>query len=838
MPLVVRLTPTPSGFDGPFTIPVVWKVVSGTATFAANHGTSYTDNVELPLYNTFHQQNQQSSSGLSADSQVSIELGPTAGPVVITANCSDCSYGKTRTFNLTITPSGTLQIVSGNDQSGIVGSASVLPLVVQYGTESGQTVEWSVISGQVTLNAESSQTDDQGRASMGFTYGSTPGTATIQASAGGVSAVFTVNAVAAASPTPAGGNNQVGTVGMALQPFVVQLGPGSSTGGHVQAAGAPGAYANIAVTWTVVQGGGSLASMQTFTDADGRASNVLTLGPVPGTNVVQAAVAGAGSTTFTATAVGSVGAGGTFTLVSGSNQALVPGQASQPLVVKVADSDGNALSGIGITWTASSSNANLASATTSTGSDGTSQNTLTVVLPGDYTVSAQITGVPDIPALTFTFSNGVANLPILSGPQLSTAQVIDKACPALAASTQPLTPQQQDFLQRCSELVVGSSSDPAQVPGALDAMLNNKALPQRTLAQSVQVGQYNNLNTRLAELRQGTRGFNIGGLTLSQDGRSLPLAMLGNAFRKDPKDDEVGKDFSRWGFFATGAVDRGGNDATAVRPGFDYHNASLTAGVDYRFTADFVAGLALGYNANRSSLDQDLGKLDVDGYSFNGYFSWYHGDYYVEGSLVYNWLNYDFSRHISYQIDSLSGGGMTLIDQTASASPDGQQSSFALSFGRDFNHKAWSFGPYLRGILSHLSLDEFSESMSDPGAPGAGLGTSVDSRSMSSLLGVLGGRVSYTTSQNWGILVPNATLEWNHEFRNDPQTAVVRFLADPTQTPIVLTDNAPDSSYFNVGIGLNAILPQGRSGYVYLEHLVGSSGAHENRLSIGIRIEF
>lgn len=543
---------------------------------------------------------------------------------------------------------------------------------------------------------------------------------------------------------------------------------------------------------------------------------------------------------FIASAVPAIAAdNGVFVIASGNNQALVPLQTSQPLVVKLTSSDGKPISGAGIQWSVTGATGQLASPRSATGTDGTAQNTITVVLPGSYTVTAQVTDVPDLPVLTFEFGNGVVNLPGLSPTQVSVAAAIDKACPALATSTVPLTTPQQDFLQRCSELVVGSGKNPQQVPDALDAMLNNKALPQRSLAESIQQGQFSNLNTRMAELRQGASGISIGGLTLNENGRGLPLAMLGDTFRKDPKaDDEVGKDFARWGFFATGMVERGGFDATEVRPGFDYHNASLTAGVDYRFNADFVAGIAFGYNKNNSTFDADAGKTDVDGYSLNGYFSWYRGDYYIEGSLVAGSLDFDLSRNIDYQIDSLSGGGVTTVAQTALASPGGKQNSFSLSAGRDFNRKAWSFSPYLRGVYSHLSLDGFSESMADPNAAGAGLGTSVAGRAINSALGVAGARVSYTTSYDWGVLVPNAVVEWNHEFRDDPQTVVVRFLADPTQTPISLISAAPDTNYFNLGFGLNAVFAQGRSAYVYYEHMAGYSGAHENRLSVGIRIEF
>lgn len=819
-PLTVSVDST--GADGQ-SFDVLWEVLSGPATIVESGGQTYDATVS------------GAGGSISIPFSVHIKLGSTTGSVLVRAYCQYCAQtGGTyvQDFNLAaIQP--TLQIVSGNNQNGLFGTAATSPLVVQSSTNgtpvSGLTVNWTVTGGQATLSAASSVTDANGNTSINFTYGQSAGTITIQASAaGGAQATFTATASAPVLSTLSG-SSQSGPVGTALQPFVVQIGGANGASGP----------ANVAVNWTVLQGGGTLASAQTFTDATGKTSNTLTLGPNPGANIVQASLAGAGSITFSAIATPAISAGGaTFAIVSGNNQALVPGQPSQPLVVKLASSSGTPIPGAAIQWSVTGATAKLANPTTTTGSDGTSQNTLTVVLPGTYTVSAQVAGVTSIPALTFNFSNGVANLPGLSPTQTGVATTIDTACPALAASTAPLTAQQRDFLQRCSELVVGASADPQQVPGALSAMLNNKALPQRSLAQGVQTGQIDNLNTRFAELRQGASGFSAGGLTFTQDGRGLPLAMLGNLFRKDPSDsDEVGKDFSRWGFFATGMIERGGFDATTVRPGFDFHNASLTAGADYRFNDSFVAGAALGYNQNRSSFDANVGKADVDGYSLNGYFSWYRGDWYVEGSVVLDRLDYSLSRNIAYQIAGLSGG-TTTVAQTATASPSGNQNSFSLSAGRDFNRKAWTFSPYLRGVYSHLSLDGFSETMSDPGAAGAGLGTSVASRSMDSMLGVAGARLSYAMSTDWGVLVPNAVVEWNHEFRNDPQTVVVRFLADPTQTPISLTDQAPDSNYFNLGLGLNAVFAQGRSGYVYYEHMAGYSGAHADRLSVGIRIEF
>jgi outer membrane autotransporter protein len=840
-PLTVELDPGPGFESSPPPVKLYWAVVSGDATFAESSARNYQQTVAM----TF--EDGDPGKLLPAQASVHVNFGTTPGPVSIRVSCTYCSISggvsTQQTFNLTSTPPP-LTIISGNGQSGALGSAGDAPLVVQFGNPGspGQTVNWAVTAGHATLSAASSVTDASGQASITFAYGTTAGTVTIQASTSTSQVTFNETAFTPSS-APISGNNQTAVAGSTLQPFVVQVGSptSSSPGGHTLGAGSTKGVAGIAVTWTVVQGGGTLATTTTTTDSTGRTSNTLTLGPSAGMNVVQASVAGVGTITFTATAVSNVPTGSEFTIVSGNNQPLVPNTPSQPLVVKLATSQGTPISGATIQWSVSGASGKLTSPTTTTDTNGQSQNGLTVILPDKYTVTAQLSDAPNVPALTFSFSNAVANLPGLSVPQQSVAHAIDMACPALAAATSLTTPQ-KDLLQRCSEIVVGSGTNPDQIPGALDQMLNNKTQPQSSLADTVQQSQLSNLNTRLAELRQGATGVSVRGLTLVDDGRGLPLSSLDaspSSYLDEPASkDEAGQSFDRWGFFLTGMIDRGGASADGIRPGFDFHNASITGGIDYRFNDDFVAGLAFGYNQNRSDLDADVGKINVDGYSLNAYFTWYHNnDFYVEGSAVVDWLDYDLNRNIAYQIASLSGG-TTDVSQTATASPSGNQYSLSLSLGKDFNHGAWVASPYARGVYTHLSLDGFSESMSDPDGPGGGLGTSVDSRSFNSMLGLLGGRLSYTASMDWGVLVPNAVFEWNHEFHNNPQTVVTRFLADPTQTPIVLSSPAQDQNFFNIGLGLNAILPQGRSGYFYYEHVAGLAGVHENRFSLGIRIEF
>jgi hypothetical protein len=68
-------------------------------------------------------------------------------------------------------------------------------------------------------------------------------------------------------------------------------------------------------------------------------------------------------------------------------------------------------------------------------------------------------------------------------------------------------------------------------------------------------------------LRLGATGISLGGLAVANNGKALPLAMLGDAFHKDPSQGgEVGSDFSRWGFFANGMISNGSFAANESRP--------------------------------------------------------------------------------------------------------------------------------------------------------------------------------------------------------------------------------------------------------------------------------
>lgn len=817
-PLIIALTDSGSPIVNE---PITWSIFSGSGVTLETNSTT-TDN--------------------AGHSQIGISFASGGADALIQATSA---HGATFVFHVrAVVQQGAPQfrVLSGANQTGPVGSQADNPLVFEYFDANGQPVfnspiDFAVESGSATLSAPSALTDSAGHASVRVRFGPTAGPIVVSGAnaAAGVRATANFTSFVPGFAV-ASGNNQSAPAGTRLpQPLVVSIAPSG--------AAQPKGLGGVTVTWSVLAGGGTLASVTTTTNASGQSSNDFTLGANPGANRVQATIAGVGSVVFTET--GTAPENASLEIVSGNNQSLGTNTDSAALVVRLHLPDGAGVNGVCIAWTGSNG-VTVSDSTTTTGSDGRTSITARLSQPGAATVQAAPCQNAST-SVTFALNGAVAAIPTLTPAQQTIATAIDNACPALFSRMQggqTLTTEQRDLLARCTEVVVSAGSQPTAVATALDQMVADESQSQRTAALTANNTQFSNVTARLLALRNGVRGASFNGLALAAPSGTLPLSFLpsvilaGAGDDDTKKSDEVGKDFSRLGFFATGTLGHGRRDNTAQTPGFDFDTWGMTAGLDYRYTDSFVFGAALGYNKNNTDISRDRGGLDVHGWSFSGYGTYYRGEsFYADAVLSFGSNSYDLTRRIHYTINSVTGG-TTNVDQTVSASPNGDQRSFGLSLGRDFNRGAWSFGPYGRLTYAKLGFDSYTERASQPNAPGAGLVVSVDGRDITSLQSVLGGKLSRTISTSWGVLIPHVQGEYLHEFRDDPVDVVTYFANDPTHTPIVINGERTDPDYFNIGLGVSGIFANGRSAFIYYEHRAGERRLTQDSIALGLRLEF
>lgn len=751
--------------------------------------------------------------------------GPGPNPFTVTAVRADDASAVV-VFNQSVLPP-VLTIVSGDAQSGLTGSAAAAPLVVLLvdgggNPVAGQAIVWSVTSGTANLTGSSSTTDATGHASMTFSYGTTPGPITVNASAygGSQSVDFGATALTASGLTKTSGDAQSGNPGTTVLPFVVTIVP------------PPGAtnLSGVPVSFAITSGTGTLSVTSATTDASGQASTQLTLGLTPGAVTVLAQVSNGPSATFTATISGSLVAT-TLTIISGDQQTLATGAASQPMVVELSDA-GTPLPGQTVTW--SSSNGALSSASTVTDATGRASTTVTPSAAGPVVVTASFAAVAQYTAAStsFTHNTTIGSVASLTTDQAAVAVALDAACSQLQGAG-TLTTEQQDLLNQCRALAAAGGTNPGAVANAIDELLPDVAQTQTQTGEAAVNAQFDNLKGRIATLRAGNFGSSFGGLTLNSNTGSLPLGGMFASLMDNPDtSSKPDAGFQRWGLFASGNIGRGVTDANANAPKYDFDVKGLTVGIDYRQSDKLIFGAALGYTRQATTLAGGEGSLGMHGYSLSGYATMYRANsWYADGVVTFGYNQFAHRRRIVYTLPGLT------VDQVARASSSGSDNSATLTMGRDFNRKGWNLGAYGRAQYGVQGFDGFSERLSDAAA-GSGLGLRIEQRTVKSLSSVLGGKASYTHSAAWGVLVPQVSLEWQREYSGDPDAFRAFLITDPTNTPILITGDALDNSYFRWNFGLSAVFPHGRSGFIQYDRIFGRDGMSQQNLSLGVRVEF
>jgi type IV secretory pathway protease TraF len=248
----------------------------------------------------------------SGRASVSWTLARSFQPHEVTATTARLGTA-TAVFDATLVfaPPATLEIVAGNGQSAVAGSAvAVAPQVRVLDAEGlpvpGVTVTFAVTGGGGVVAGGTPVTDTLGLAAVtGWTLGATAGSNTLTAAVNALTATFTATGVAGPA-TQLGlvsGDAQTGPVGQVLPlPLVVRAMDANGNG-----------VAGATIDWSAANGG--VSAPTTVTDTDGLAEVLWTLGETPGSQAATATLQGTATTVpFTATAAAGAAARLVFTV--------------------------------------------------------------------------------------------------------------------------------------------------------------------------------------------------------------------------------------------------------------------------------------------------------------------------------------------------------------------------------------------------------------------------------------------------------------------------------------------------------------------------------------------
>jgi outer membrane autotransporter protein len=382
------------------------------------------------------------------------------------------------------------------------------------------------------------------------------------------------------------------------------------------------------------------------------------------------------------------------------------------------------------------------------------------------------------------------------------------ACATLLSQmAQPVNPEFQTTVDAATGAICGSTSgaSPVCTQSDLSGVSEDSMAPTQALASNE--GSLEQSRKMARNSQSGSSGgkVDIGPFSLLVNGR-------GNWFSRD---------------------------RSALERGYDGTAYSAQLGLDKRLSIHTVLGGFLAFERTDSEFDRDpagvspqsnQGETRADNLSMVIFGAHNLNDaLHIEGAAGYGDSDYEFTRTGYYQ--PTGGGAITPI--TAKGNTSGKNYWLSLGSGYEFASGAYSLTPSARLTYARSTTDGYSETE----LTSTGLAMRYDNAQRRSLTTTLGLRVGMTQSHTWGVLVPYLTLEYEHEFKNDPQTVNTAFVLDGGNNIFTPQGQEPDRDYFHLGAGTQFILPGGWISFVELEALLGNQDLNRSRLNFGFRKE-
>lgn len=473
----------------------------------------------------------------------------------------------------------------------------------------------------------------------------------------------------------------------------------------------------------------------------------------------------------------------------------------------------------------------------------------------------------------FLASVGAVSTASATTPVQEMSRSVETLCPSLKAAFNAnpasLSPAEQDVFFRCAELKRAPGQSFADLSLAQTNGLGNMTSDETSTmgaatvavsgAQNIAIlGRLSGLRSKTASAVAGngnpgsppeTASPGIQALRPSHENSPLPDDAE-SGLVATPFDTNRGyhgnfsqmSDYGKWGFFVNGSFGTGNKDVTSREPGFDFDSWSLVSGLDYRLTDQLVMGLALGYAVTDSSIDNNGGDVDLDGFGGSVYGTYYLGSFYVDFLAGVAGKEYDTTRNVRYSVPATTGG-ITVVDQVFAGNTDATDINFGLGTGYNLSFGGLAVTPFVNLAYLESTIDGYTESLQGQNSnAGFGLAMRLEEQEVKSLASTLGVQLAYAINTSQGVLTPYARADWEHEFENDARNITAHFANvgmsyDALNTILIPTDD-PDRDFANLGLGLSAVLPGGWQCFVDYSTVVGYEDITLHRFVAGLRMEF
>ena len=281
------------------------------------------------------------------------------------------------------------------------------------------------------------------------------------------------------------------------------------------------------------------------------------------------------------------------------------------------------------------------------------------------------------------------------------------------------------------------------------------------------------------------------------------------------------------GVFVTTEYEKFNQDTTKFETGYDRDTVGMSFGADYLFRNGLILGAAFTYAHDFGDYNGVGGGFDHNSYGILAYGSVQPiANMFVDAVAGYTRKDYNFDRRASIVLATTSVAGSTHGDT------NGNEWRIGLNSGYDFVFGGLTVGPRLGFLYRESTMNSFTESGH------TGLELSYDDQFIKSLTlrpGVYG---SYAFSTSWGVVIPQMTLEYVHEFFDDQRNVQFSFAQDPQNRRFLFQTTPPDRDYMNLGVGVSMVLPQGIQPFLNFRDMLAYQDRSTYTVTLGVRIPF
>jgi outer membrane lipase/esterase len=268
-------------------------------------------------------------------------------------------------------------------------------------------------------------------------------------------------------------------------------------------------------------------------------------------------------------------------------------------------------------------------------------------------------------------------------------------------------------------------------------------------------------------------------------------------------------------------------DTTEFESAFERDTVGGTLGADYLFRNGLVVGAAFNYGHEFGDYDGIAGGFDHDAFGFLVYGSVTPvAGLFFDAVAGYTIRDYGFERRISFANNNAAVSGPTRGDTT------GNEFKVGVNAGYDFLFGPVTIGPRAAVLYRETTIDGFRES----GRTGLELAYGDQNiESLTTSFGVFG---SVAISTGVGVIVPQASADYVHEFLDDQRSVRFRLVQDLTGNQFLFQTSHPDRNYFNLGVGVSMVLRNGMQPFLNFRELVGYNDRSSHTVTAGLRIPF